>query len=86
MKRAELKEFADNEKKLEFIELVLKLAEIALRTGDTLEISTDDRVIKEYVVTIAKAFKEDMLQYISAIRVDYKGVKIFEEGENNDTN
>lgn len=80
MKRTELKEFADNEKKLEFIELVLKKAEIALRTGDTLEISTDDHVIKEYAITIAKAFKEDMLQYISAIRVDYT------EGGNNDAN
>lgn len=86
MKRTELKEFADNEKKLEFIELVLKKAEAALKTGDTLEISTDDHVLKEYVITIAKSFKEDMLQYISAIWVDYSGVKIFVGGGNNDAN
>ena len=76
MKRTELKEFADCEKKLYFIETVLRQAEGSLRTGDTLEISVDDNAIKEYVVEIAKAFKQDILTYISAIKVDYTKVNM----------
>lgn len=76
MKRTELKEFADCEKKLYFIETVLRQAEGSLRTGDTLEISVDDHAIKEYVVEIAKAFKQDILTYISAIKVDYTKVNM----------
>lgn len=45
MKRTELKEFADCEKKLYFIETVLRQAEGSLRTGDELEITTVDRDI-----------------------------------------
>lgn len=71
MQRKELKEFADCEKKLYFIESVLRQAEGALRTGDTLEITVDDHTIKEYVVEIAKTYKDDMLSYIRSIEVDY---------------
>jgi hypothetical protein len=76
MNRTDLNTLVVCNKKLEFLDRVIKKAGEKMRMGAEFEICTDDRDIMQYIIEISTDLRTDILHYISEIKIDFNEVKI----------